>query len=82
LLFDGLIDIKKTIIFYKGSEACRAPAPSSASFFALLAKMVCSLFLHKISAVVSHAELVPITLLDVMGTSDTKTRKLSFATLK
>nr|CAI9750888.1 hypothetical protein JVGAKARI_JVGAKARI_CDS_0007 [Microvirus sp.] len=38
--------------------------------------MVCSLFLHKISAVVSHAELVTITLLDVMVTSDTKTRTL------
>ena len=45
--------------------------------FAFLAKMVCSLRLHKISAVVLHAELVPITLLDVMGTSDTKTRKFS-----
>nr|DAU11984.1 MAG TPA: hypothetical protein [Microviridae sp.] len=28
-LFDGLIDIKKSIIFYKGSEASRAPAPGS-----------------------------------------------------
>nr|CAI9751543.1 hypothetical protein GUZLRYQV_GUZLRYQV_CDS_0008 [Microvirus sp.] len=44
--------------------------------------MVCSLFLHKISAVVSHAELVTITPLDVMVTSDTKTRTLSFTILK
>ena len=58
----------------KRSEARRAPAPSSAFALQRLAKKVSSRVLHKKSAAYRSRTRAHY-LLDVMGTSDTKTRK-------